>query len=97
MGSDKMQEDKTKYICKKCLLMDIDQEAYSAKIGRILELTEESRKAGESLYKERLQVCRSCEKLAVTGEETGTCLACGCFVELRAAIKANRCPYKYWK
>lgn len=92
-----MQETKPKPICKKCLLMDIDKEAYSAKIGRILELTEESRKAEESLYKERLQVCRSCEKLVAEGKEAGTCLACGCFVELRAAIKENRCPYKYWK
>ncbi len=92
-----MQQSNTKPICKKCLLMDIDIEAYSAKIGRILDLTEESRKADDELYRQRLAVCRSCEKLSATGEETGTCLACGCFVELRAALKESRCPYKYWK
>lgn len=92
-----MQQSNTKPICKKCLLMDIDKEAYSLKIGRILELTEDNRKAEDSLYRQRLQVCRSCEKLSATGEEIGTCMACGCFVELRAALKDSRCPYKFWK
>ncbi len=92
-----MQQSNTKPICKKCLLMDVNPEEYSAKIGRILDLTEESRKADDNLYQQRVMVCRSCEKLVVTGKETGTCLACGCFVELRAALKESRCPYKYWK
>ena len=88
-----MQE---KIICKKCLLMDVDEKAYSEKIERILKLTEQSRKADDTLYEKRLTVCRGCEKLSTAGTELGTCLACGCFVELRAAIKQNRCPYKYW-
>ena len=28
---------------------------------------------------------------------SGMCRACGCFVELRAAIAANRCPYEKWQ
>ena len=91
-----MGESKERTICKKCLLMDVDERAYAEKIERILKVTEQSRKADKALYEERLAVCRGCEKLAATGTETGTCLACGCFVELRAAIKENRCPYKYW-
>ncbi|MBO5167265.1 MAG: hypothetical protein J6B90_11795 [Lachnospiraceae bacterium] len=91
-----MDRNKEKIICKKCLLMDVDEKAYSEKIGRILKLTEQSRKADNILYEKRLTVCRGCEKLSTMGTELGTCLACGCFVELRAAIKENRCPYKYW-
>lgn len=76
--------------------MDVDKKAYSEKIERILKLTEQDRKADAALYEKRLQICRGCEKLSASETEPGTCLACGCFVELRAAIKQNRCPYKYW-
>lgn len=42
-------------------------------------------------YERRLSVCRSCEKLI-----EGTCMACGCYVELRAVAKVSRCPKKKW-
>ena len=35
--------------------------------------------------------CKNCDLLL-----SGMCRACGCFVELRAAIAANRCPYEKW-
>ncbi|HJD32696.1 MAG TPA: hypothetical protein H9912_12265 [Candidatus Eisenbergiella stercorigallinarum] len=43
------------------------------------------------LYEERLSCCRGCGLLL-----SGMCRACGCFVELRAAIASNRCPYEKW-
>ena len=42
-------------------------------------------------YEKRLSVCQQCEKL-----NAGTCMACGCYVELRAAAKISRCPNKKW-
>ena len=42
-------------------------------------------------YEERLSVCKACDKL-----ESGTCLGCGCYVELRAMSPVSRCPYKKW-
>ena len=39
----------------------------------------------------RLDVCKECEKL-----NQGTCLACGCYVEIRAALKNGKCPYSKW-
>ncbi len=27
----------------------------------------------------------------------GTCTACGCFVELRAALRTGHCPYRKWE
>ncbi|MBR3461334.1 MAG: hypothetical protein IKH20_01530 [Clostridiales bacterium] len=45
----------------------------------------------EELEAERLDLCGQCEKL-----NRGTCLACGCFVEIRAATKKGRCPYGKW-
>lgn len=46
---------------------------------------------GESCYEKRLSLCKSCDFL-----NAGTCLKCGCYVELRAAAKVGRCPAKKW-
>lgn len=88
--------DKDKKPCKRCLLSDMGGQVYKDRIEKLLVLMDREVKAEEALYEERLSVCRSCERLS--GEETtaGTCLACGCYVELRAAVKKNRCPYRFW-
>ena len=44
-------------------------------------------KADDGVYKARLNVCGECEHLI-----SGTCMKCGCYVELRAAYKKNKCP-----
>lgn len=81
-----------KKICKRCLLREYDGQEYRDKIERLINLMEESEKAEETLYQERLNQCKTCEKLVA-----GTCLVCGCYVELRAAAKSGRCPDHYWK
>ena len=48
-------------------------------------------KADEALYEERLAVCKECDLLL-----EGMCRICGCYVELRAAIEKNACPWKKW-
>ena len=50
-----------------------------------------SDRADEKVYEERLSICRLCDNLL-----SGTCLSCGCYVEIRAAIKKGRCPEKKW-
>ena len=45
----------------------------------------------EEVYESRLSVCQDCEKL-----NAGTCMACGCYVELRAVAAVSRCPKKKW-
>lgn len=78
--------------CRLCLIRDIDPAEYEAKIKRILDNMEPSEKAASSLYENRLGICQACDYL-----NSGTCTACGCFVELRAARKNGRCPYSKWK
>lgn len=48
-------------------------------------------RVAEEIYERRLAVCRGCDKL-----NAGTCLACGCYVELRAGAKISCCPQKKW-
>ena len=78
-------------ICTRCLLRDFDREAYERLVGKSLEeLPKEDLTDGVE-NRRRLDICKDCEKL-----NQGTCLACGCFVEIRAALKRGRCPYKKW-
>ncbi len=44
------------------------------------------------LYETRLSLCKECDLLL-----DGMCRACGCFVELRATMKKNSCPYDKWR
>ena len=49
-------------------------------------------KVEEPLYEKRLASCKRCDLLM-----DGMCRACGCYVELRAAMRKNACPYEKWK
>lgn len=82
---------KMKKICKRCLLREYDEREYREKLGRLLELIGESEKTEEEVYHQRLGCCKECQKLV-----TGTCLVCGCYVELRAAAKSGHCPDHRW-
>jgi len=77
-------------ICKKCLLREM-AEADITMIAKYKEAIKEKDRVSEEIYEARLSVCKSCEFL-----NAGTCGACGCYVELRAAAKAGKCPYKKW-
>ena len=85
--ADKMMEKH----CIRCLLQEIDPEKYEQDIGRLLAMMDRETKTPEKEYGHRLSVCRDCEYLS-----RGTCNACGCFVELRAATGGSHCPYKKW-
>lgn len=79
-------------ICKKCLTRDmVDQEGYFRTLREYIENLDIDIKAAQSLYEQRLAVCRDCELLL-----QGMCRSCGCYVELRAAITKNECPRKKW-
>lgn len=89
--SMEVKQEKNKRHCYRCLLREMDEKAYMEKLHRYIELLDGDVKTAQKIYEERLNVCKSCDYL-----EAGTCLACGCYVELRAAVKKNKCPYKKW-
>ncbi len=66
-------------------------EADYAMIEKYKSAIKEADAADAELYEKRLSICKACELL-----NAGTCLACGCYVELRAAAKAAGCPHKRW-
>ncbi len=77
--------------CRKCLLREMDKEAYMDNLYDYIRRLDEDIKADQALYEERLSVCKACDYL-----EAGMCRACGCFVELRAVIRDNVCSYGKW-
>ena len=88
----KDMEIETKRICRKCLTRDMDKDAYFENLHTYIANIDDEIKVEEPLYEERLSLCKECDLLA-----DGMCRACGCYVELRAAIRKNGCPYDKWK
>lgn len=77
--------------CKKCLIKDMDEETYRELIKKHTDIIDISEKTEKKTYENRLKICKECDKL-----ENGTCLKCGCYVEIRAASKRSTCPGKKW-
>ncbi|MCR5268992.1 MAG: DUF6171 family protein [Lachnospiraceae bacterium] len=78
-------------VCYRCLIRELANIDYEETIGKYLDAIATEDKVPDPLYEERLQICKTCEKLI-----DGTCLSCGCYVELRAASKKAACPLKKW-
>lgn len=77
-------------VCKKCLLREMEK-ADQEMIAKYKAAIKQADQVSPEKYEERLSVCVACDKL-----NAGTCQACGCYVELRAAAKISRCPHKKW-
>lgn len=73
--------------CKKCLVRELEEGELYLTIRDYIAGLDESIKTPSDMYEERLACCKECEKLL-----SGTCAVCGCYVEMRAAVKRNACP-----
>ncbi len=78
--------------CRRCLLRELEAGAQlyeSVRAYRAELPAAERTEDGE--YARRLALCLDCRHL-----KNATCVQCGCFVELRAAKSAVRCPMGRW-
>lgn len=90
MNGRSAEKEKTRY-CRLCdIAADIPQDVADY-ADRLYQLLDERDRAGEELIKRRLAICGGCPKLV--GD---TCMACGCYVLIRASAKPSRCPKKKW-
>ena len=71
----------------RCLLKDAGEAEMAASIAEYVALLDESVRTPEDVYRQRLALCQDCPELL-----NGTCRLCGCYVETRAAKKAQQCP-----
>ena len=75
--------------CKKCLLREMAEGTDALlEVKKALQRLPEKDLAPEEVRERRLACCRGCESLSA-----GTCLLCGCYVELRAALRQGGCPH----
>ena len=77
-------------VCKHCLLRDIEGEEKEM-IRKYKDAIMAEDRVADAEYERRLDVCMNCDKLSI-----GTCLVCGCYVELRALGVVAHCPKKKW-
>lgn len=77
-------------VCKKCLIREM-AEADFAMIEKYKAAIKAADQVKEEEYERRLAICKDCDLL-----NAGTCGACGCYVELRAAAIVGHCPHKKW-
>lgn len=80
-------------VCKKCLLREMQEGEYFKNMYEYIAQLDPEIKADKELYEKRLAACKACRNLM-----NGMCRVCGCFVEMRAAVKKNSCPAaeKFW-
>lgn len=74
-------------ICKRCLLRDMDEADIFQNMYDYIARLDEEEKVPDDEYESRLGKCRECEQLM-----SGMCRVCGCYVEMRAAMKVRHCP-----
>lgn len=75
-------------ICRRCLLRDLAEENdYYQSVQRYRATMPKNKRTPDEEYENRLQACRVCPEL-----DNGTCMACGCYVEMRAARLDMHCP-----
>lgn len=88
-----MEEPRSRRYCRKCLTRDMaGQEEYFKNLHEYIENIEPDMKVSNELYEQRLAVCKDCDLLL-----EGMCRSCGCYVELRAVMKKNACPWHKWE
>ncbi len=73
--------------CKKCLLLEAGEKASYQTVADYINNLEDSLKISKKEYGRRLKICKSCDFLIA-----GMCRKCGCYVEIRAALKNKSCP-----
>lgn len=67
-------------------------EEVASYVEKFLEIIPEKERTKQPVYEKRLQICMECPK-----REDAMCLACGCYLELRAAVAEKKCPYRKWE
>lgn len=84
-------EEKVLRKCRKCLLREAFPEDYERYVAVIIERMKPEERAETQEFQRRMECCRQCEKL-----QNGTCMACGCMVEIRGMQRKGKCPCRRW-
>lgn len=89
-GQDHMEESER--YCRKCELAKQYGGGLEEYLLRYLAQLTPEEQAEDVTYARRLACCGKC-----TWYMEHMCRACGCYVQLRAAVKEQNCPYGKWE
>lgn len=67
-------------------MLETGERASFEGVKSYLETIDSSLKVSPEVYKKRLEYCKNCDSLIA-----GMCIKCGCYCELRAALKNKAC------
>ncbi len=87
MKPDEMEKAGERIPCRRCLLSELSDETLYLQVKKAAAVIPEKERCSEEEYQKRLLTCKECDSLL-----SGTCLLCGCYVEIRAAKKSASCP-----
>lgn len=74
--------------CRRCLLQEMtDENDYYQSVVRYRAALPAKKRTPDAAYAARLACCKACDAL-----NAGTCMQCGCYVEMRAARLGMHCP-----
>jgi len=73
--------------CRKCLLRETSEQEFFEKLYDYVAHLPAEDKVPADVYEARLAICKECDHLL-----SGMCRRCGCYVEMRAAMKVRACP-----
>ena len=77
-------------LCRRCLMRDVPEaELLKYLDDYVSELPADMRVSPQE-FERRLSICADCEHLMQY-----TCRLCGCYAQVRAAKRMNRCPVPY--
>ncbi|MBQ1902228.1 MAG: hypothetical protein II169_06735 [Lachnospiraceae bacterium] len=77
--------------CRICSVKDSLPDDVLRYRDRLLSMLPEEQKTSEKELENRLGKCECCDKMV-----DGTCLSCGCYVVIRAAVYDKQCPLHLW-
>lgn len=75
--------------CVRCLLEAAGRLDVYESVKQCIERIPAAQRTADEEYANRIAVCEACEHI-----DKGTCLKCGCYVQLRAAKSDAHCPLK---
>lgn len=73
--------------CRRCLIREMQGNSDIQSIETYVKRIDADIRTSEEEYERRLAICKECDSLL-----SGMCRICGCFVEMRAAVKTHYCP-----
>ncbi len=81
--------------CETCKFPSLTKQAANASLSIFNVITQAIKtgkaRAEQDVVKKRINLCETCDQL-----KDNRCLSCGCYIALKAGLRAEKCPLEKW-